>query len=228
MAMRKGATLHILAGYSDMKALLQQGAVSQHFTHAPINGIAFKGHVMARLHQLDHLFEKSFALRKGRYCLCHSLECFQAELGVGRQPYIARPGGRVRQPHLFHEGHNDVFLNALGLIEVTLKHGLELQIHFLHQVSARLTFRNQFGVINRQRIGVFCNGFVKLWLRETRLITFVVSILSVTQQINEHIALPFLSVLNGKTHGMNHCLHIIPIDMENGCKHHLCHVSAVR
>ena len=136
---------------------------------------------MTPLHQLDHLFEKVFTRRKGRHGFCHTLERFQADLGVGRQPYIARPGGRVRQPNLFHEGHNDVFLNALGLIKVTLEHGLELHVHFLHQVRASLTFRNQFGVINRQWIGVFSNGFVKLWLRETRLVTFVVSILPVAQ-----------------------------------------------
>src|SRR6056300_528200 len=59
------------------------------------------------------------------------------------------------------------------------------------------------------------NSFIKLRLSKTWLITFVVAVLSVTQQIDKHVCVVTLSPFHGQLHDINDCFNIISVYMED-------------
>ena len=64
-------------------------------------------------------------------------------------------------------------------------------------------------------IWMFFNDVVQARLREHRLISFVVSVFTVTKQINEYIPVEFLTVFHRDFDCLDHCLYIVSIYMEN-------------
>ena len=71
------------------------------------------------------------------------------------------------------------------------------------------------------------NSFIHNWLCESGLITFVVTISSITNYIQHNITSKFLSEFGRYSRCMNHCFRIISIDMHNWSHNHFCNISAI-
>ncbi|MNV21672.1 hypothetical protein D3C71_1126140 [compost metagenome] len=65
---------------------------------------------------------------------------------------------------------------------------------------------------------MFCNNIVQIRLCELRFITFVVTIFTVTQQIDEDITVEFLTVFHRDFNRLDHSLNIVSVYVEYGRK----------
>ena len=74
---------------------------------------------------------------------------------------------------------------------------------------------------------MFFDDFVQAWLGKSRLIGFVVSVPSVSQQVNEHISMEVLAVFNCQLNGKYHRFHIIRIDVEHRRLGNLGHIRTI-
>ena len=71
------------------------------------------------------------------------------------------------------------------------------------------------------------NGFVQLGLGELGFIAFVVAVFPVPQEVDEHVALECLAVIQGDVHHLDHSLHVVGVHMEHQPLCDLGHVGAV-
>ena len=72
------------------------------------------------------------------------------------------------------------------------------------------------------------NGFVHHRLCRGRFIRLVVSVLAVTDQVDDHIAFKLLAKITGNFHDMVNGFRIIGIDMKDGCMHQLGDRGAIQ
>ena len=77
------------------------------------------------------------------------------------------------------------------------------------------TFGNEFFGIDVSRVFVISDGLVEFRLGESRFVPLIVSVFSITEQIDKDISFKTISVGYRKVHGVNHRLHIIRIDMQD-------------
>ena len=100
-------------------------------------------------------------------------------------------------------------------------------LHLIDGACLYHPFLKQFLFVNFAGIRVFRDGFIEQGLGKSGLITLVVTILSVAQQVYEHILLEFLAVLHSELQAVHHGFHIIRIYMKHWRKRNLGHVCTV-
>ena len=71
------------------------------------------------------------------------------------------------------------------------------------------------------------NGLVQKRLGETWLITFIVTVLAVTQQVDENISIKSLAVFHCKADSVYQGFRIITVHMEYRCQDHLRYVRTI-
>ena len=155
------------------------------------------------------------------------LEFFLIERAVRRLLEINTFGWTQMLVLLFEERRDHVPVDLLGLVVAVLQRGFELAFQLLYNIGPDHTFLLEFLSIQGSGIRVFGDGLIEQRLCETGLISFVVTVFAVAEQIDEHIPVVALSVFGRKEHGVDHRFHIVSIHMQNRCKHHFGDVRAI-
>ena len=95
---------------------------------------------------------------------------------------------------------------------------------FIECFPANHTLPNQFLSIDITWILMFCDDVIQLRLCETRLITLIVTILAIREQVDEDIDVEHLTELKCQLRYIDHCLNVITIHVEHW---RLCHLGNV-
>ena len=74
---------------------------------------------------------------------------------------------------------------------------------------------------------MFFDFLIHQRLRRIRLVCFVVTVTTVTNQVNHHITFKGVAIINGELRHKYHGFRIITVDVENWRLHHLGDVSTV-
>ena len=103
----------------------------------------------------------------------------------------------------------------LDFIESLLQIRPEFFLHLLGQVlHLRISSFHQAVYIDLSRILMLIDEGIKLWLGELRVIAFVVTVATITKEVDEDIAMKLLTISNGHFQTFQHRFCIISVYMK--------------
>ena len=118
---------------------------------------------------------------------------------------------RCREP-FFARGHI-----VLGSTSGFLEHAPHPLLVFLDVLfGERAPGNEEFGVLGQWR-GLLLDRFVHAGLSEAGLVGFVVAITTITDNVDDDVALVFCAVVGGKLAHEVDGLYVVAVDVENGC-----------
>ena len=106
--------------------------------------------------------------------------------------------------------------------------GFEISFNFFYFFEINQPFFEQSFTVNLSRRRMFANRFIHARLGEHRLITFIVAMTSITENINDHITFKLLSELSSEISDPNNGFRVVTIDMKNRRLHTFGNISRIR
>ena len=116
---------------------------------------------------------------------------------------------------------------AFGFFKFGLQLRAEIGFHFLGQSRIDIATFHEFLLVNLPRVDVFVDQLVHRWLGKTGLITLVVSVFAVSQQIDENVLVELEAIGHGQFYGMHHGFYIVCIHVQYRAKGYFGHVGAI-
>merc|ERR1712142_465087 len=220
MSVRKGASLHILTRQTNMYTLFQQGTECHGFTHSPINLSLiyhFQASLQNTLHGAMDLKVRCIggSLREPLANVSESLLMYSSVLNLQRVLTLeeSRPG-RVKP----------MFVEDLSLLSDFLIFINDCTYLFFCDNS--LIY--QFFRVNFENIFVFLDYRVHNWLSKHGLINLVVTMLPVSNQVDDNILVPGGSPFSSYVGHQHNSLGVISVDVENWSVDDPADICAVR
>mmetsp|Transcript_5801 Transcript_5801/g.11336 ORF Transcript_5801/g.11336 Transcript_5801/m.11336 type:complete len:229 (-) Transcript_5801:1555-2241(-) len=225
MTVTKRSSLHILSGNTDVVTFKQQRTKCHCFGGSPIDSFTFLSHGTTRLENLLHLSMQLEAFWDSSSLDANFAQDFDINAGITdttklRGPLESSPA--TTQPVSFLLL---VCLRRFQILFVTVQSKcLDFFTFFLGQG----TFVHETLLKDLQGGRMARNLLIQLGLRECRLIELVVPVTTVTNHINDDIASPLVTPLNGSLEGRRHSQGIITVTMEDGTIKSLTQIRRVR
>ena len=209
MSVRESSTLHILTHHSHGVTFGQQGGIGQQFAHGPIEG-AVINHFCAIGEQVLYFFDGQVVFWDEGQFFAQCLQgfdinaCFYWVLEILRfcvvEPF----------PGIFNIGSFG-FEIAFGFFKFGLQLGTEIGFHLLGQSRIDIATFHELLLVNLSWVDVFIDQLVHRRLGKTGLITLVVTVFAVSQQINENVLVELEAIGHGQFHGMHHGFYVVCI-----------------
>ena len=226
VAVGERPTLDILSADAHGVPLVEEGRVGQFLTHRPVELVAVD-HGLTVLHEFFDLAEELLVFRQrahacgqiNQFLLCHP--------GLGRRRQFLFFGWPVVFPELAQEIVHHGQFHGLGFFETSLHGFAQRRLHGVRVLGGHRAVGQQFLQVNLPRRRVGPNGLVQLGLGELGFVAFVVAVLPVAQQVDEHVALERLAVIQGDVHHLDHGLHVVGVHVKDQPLGDLGHVGAV-
>ena len=225
MSVRESSTLHILTHHSHGVTFGQQGGIGQQFAHGPIEG-AVINHFCALCKEVLYFFDGQVVFGDEGQFFAQGLYGFYINARFYWVLEILRFCVVKPFPGIFYIGSFG-FEIAFGFFKFGLQLGTEIGFHLLGQSRIDIATLHEFLLVNLSRIDVFVDQLVHRWLGKTGLITLVVSVFAITQQIDENVLVELEAIGHGQFHGMYHSFYIIGIHVQHRAKGYFGHVGTI-
>src|SRR5690606_6503840 len=217
----------VLSGHANGRALEEQRAIRQQFSFRPSQLAGFEERGLSVAQQFFNLFDGLESLRYGDEGLTDFLYDIGRDGRIGRHVKVFGPCPTHLLPLFLH------FLRAvwqrllLHFVEAILQLVAKLLVHRIRQRGVKLTTLYQLACIYLARVGMAGNDVVQLRLGKLRLVSFVMAVSAIAQQIDENILLETLTVLDGQVGCERYSLGVVAVDVEYRRIHNLGDVGTV-
>ena len=229
MSVREGTSLNILARESDMVSIHKKRTVTERLAHCPVSGLSARKTGSS----LQDSLETSV---KGDVCwwdrdgVGNALKSLHWNTSVGE--LLSNPCSLIVLEESLPWGVEPVseleFSFSLGLGESILANLLVLSNEFLNvSIVDDALFLERVSVLVEDVL-VLLDRLVHSWLGKHRLVDFVVTVSSVTDQIDDDVGVEGLSEFGGDLGDVDNSIWIVGVDVEDGGVDDSANVGTVR
>jgi hypothetical protein len=229
VSLRKGTSLDILSGNSNVSAFQQQGSESQRLGCGPVNVLSLLDRLATGVQDTSQVSVRGETFRGVRYDLADVLEDVLLDTSrVMRQDVLRQLLGswetvpRGREPLLGRR------LVPLTSIESLLQHTPDPVLVLGDLLLGKALLLDQLLAVDIERSRLFLDGLVHPGLGERRLVGLVVTVSSVTDDIDDNVLLELGPEIG--SHGTDKVdgLDVVSVDVEDGRVDGLCDIRTVR
>ena len=222
--MEKCTSAGILPGYPDRVAFVDQRGIGQVFRHAPVQRDFSIGHLSTVFHDFYNPPVQLKPFRHVLYLIRQLAQGFVGHAGfdlfIPFGAYVRRPVHCVRIFDVLQEIVRNHFA-IVQLLAVVRHHlfGLIGRNDAFGDKSLRIEFTGG------PRSG-YC--FIHQWLGYAGFIGFVVSVATVTIDIDDHVLSELHAVIQGQPGNKQNRIGVVAIDVKYGRLHHFGHFGAIQ
>lgn len=229
VSLRECTTLNILTGDSNVGTLKAQGTESKSFGSRPVNVLAFGYSLASVANNSCKVLVGVETFGETRDDLTNVLEGVLAGTGmVLRENLLGKLlGGRETFPR-GGKPFSGRRLVVPGPVVSLLKHAPDPLPVLVNLLLGKSTLLDQLVSVDRQDGRLLLNRLVHLWLSEAGLVSLVVTVSSVTDNIDNHILLESSSPVSSKGTDIVDGLDIVTVDVEDGRIDRLGNIRGVR
>mmetsp|Transcript_12259 Transcript_12259/g.16810 ORF Transcript_12259/g.16810 Transcript_12259/m.16810 type:complete len:727 (-) Transcript_12259:1120-3300(-) len=225
VAVREGASLHVLAAQPHVVALQQQRAEGQCLGRGPVQALAPLDGVQAGLHDLHQLLVCLQRLGQPAHLGAHLLQPVHGHTRLADAGQL--PGRQEAAPL----GAQPVMLGCLprlGGLEFSFQCAVDHAADVLQRLLAAGALRHQLRPIHGQRVRVLVDLLVQARLRVHGLVQLVVAVAAVADHVHDAVVAELLAVLHGHLEGGHHGQRVVPVAVEDGYVEGLGQVGGVQ
>src|SRR5262245_4094959 len=184
VALRKGATLAVLAGLPYGVAFLEQRAQGERFARRPIDSLAAFNRLGAMLKETPDCLVNGEPIRNGGDFLADLAQ----QAGINARitaPWIVGVACRVHSGPASVESVGLVRLVALAGLEFGVEPRAPVGLHLLDFAFGDDALADEFFAVDLQRRRMSADLLVHQWLGERRLVALVVAEAPVTEHVDD-------------------------------------------
>jgi len=217
VTLREGTSLNILTRETDVVALLQQGAKSKSLTSRPVNVLALSNSLQTVVENSLEVSVNVKALRRSRD---NSTNVFQGLRLNGSRKVGKDLGSKLLGSLETIPSGSEPLLTRRNVVLRVLERRLKVipnpLLVLVDIILSEASLFNKLLGVNLKNIALVGNLLVHQGLGERRLVSLVVTVLSVADNINDDVTLEGRSPFSSKVEDEVHGLHIVRVNMEDG------------